>query len=433
VFARVLAIITCALTLLVVPAPESHAQNDSSSVYIQRVPAGGRNPFEWLFGRQRSQPGATLNRDGSARSYKARRKSSPTARPSLTPSPLGPDGTVPPTDPNAPQTAETPAAPPVPPMTPVQIAVVGDSLSVLLAQGLQEIYAERPAVTFVRKNRDSSGLVRDDYYDWPKNLKDLLSATPNLDAVVIMVGSNDRQQLRDEAGVHEPRSERWNELYARRIDALIAIARDHKLPVVWVGLPTMRTERYRADVLAFNDIYRRRVSAAGATYVDIWEAFSGEDGDYVVTGPDVGGELVRLRTSDGVHFTKAGARKLAFFADKEIQKIVASKQEKLPPPAAASLDPGALPGLTAPIFIGPVLPALPQPEPLTIEQLPPVPAPRPLQGPVLVLTAPPNAAGGQLLNPNSIGIAKDAANVFITGRPPAAKPGRADDFTFTPQ
>lgn len=234
-------------------------------------PPAGAIRSERLFGRQRSQPGATLNRDGSARSYKARRKSSPTARPSLTPSPLGPDGTVPPTDPNAPQTAEEPPAPPVPPMTPVQIAVVGDSLSVLLAQGLQEIYAERPAVSFVRKNRDRpcpGRLLR-----LAEEPKDLLSTTPNLDAVVIMAGSNDRQQLRDEAGVHEPRSERWNELYAKRIDALIAIARDHKLPVIWVGLPTMRTERYRADVLAFNDIYRRRVSAAGAIYVDIWKLF----------------------------------------------------------------------------------------------------------------------------------------------------------------
>ena len=428
---RLAAILLGLAVVLLGAMPEGMAQNDSGSVYIQRPPPGGRNPFEWLFGGRRQSGVAVTNRtDPGARSYKARRKSTPTtvrpAAPSLAPSadPSNPTG-----DPSAPQVADAPPSPP--PMTPVNIAVIGDSLSIFLAQGLQEIYADRPAVTFTRRNRESSGLVRDDYHDWPKALRELLAAGQTFDAVVIMIGSNDRQQLRDENGVHEPRSERWNELYAKRVEAIIAIARERKVPLIWIGMPTMRADRFRADMLAFNDIYRREAKTAGIAYVDVWEAFAAEDGDYVINGPDVGGEIVRLRTADGVHFTKAGARKLAFFADKEIQKVVALRQERNPPPVIASApDPGQLPdGVRSSPQIN-ITPALPEPKALTVDLLPPPPAPRPLQGPVIVLTAPPTTPGGQLLAPRSPAQSRDASNVFVGGQPTSAKSGRADDFTL---
>lgn len=412
---------------------EGVAQNDSASVYIQRPPPGGRNPLEWLFGgRRQSGTAATIRTDPGARSYKARRKSTPAGvRPALAPGAPVQDPSNP-TDPTAPQVADAP--PPPPPMTPVNIAVIGDSLSVFLAQGLQEIYADRPAVTFTRRNRDSSGLVRDDYHDWPRTLRELLASGQTFDAVVIMVGSNDRQQLRDETGVHEPRSERWTDLYARRVETILSIARERKIPLIWVGMPTMRADKFRADMLAFNDIYRRQAKAGGAAFVDIWEAFAAEDGDYVVNGPDIGGEIVRLRTSDGVHFTKAGARKLGFFADKEIQKIVALRQDKTPPPVLASApEPGLPPAIKPPASVLPTAPALPQPEVLTVDLLPPPPAPRPLQGPVIVLTAPPSTPGGQLLAPRSAPLPRDAASVFVGGQPSAAKTGRADDFSATRQ
>lgn len=428
--------------MLLTAGPVVRAQSDGSSVYAPARPStSARNPFEWLFGRTRPQPQSVDT--GKQRTYQPRRRA-PTA---VRPAPQVPSTDfIGPPDPNAPK--QDPAAgsqtadgavqpPPAPALPPVTVAVVGDSLSVFLAQGLQEIYADRPSVTILKRNREASGLVREDYYDWPKALRDLIATGGKIDAVVLQIGSNDRQQLRDETGVHEPRSDRWKEIYFRRIDALIEIAREKAVPLIWVGLPPMRVERYSADILAFNDLYRQRMASGSVPFVDVWEAFAGDDGAYAANGPDVDGEIVRLRTADGVHFTKAGARKLAFFADKELQKIVSGLQNKAPvfPPVTPTV-PGTEPqasGGTMP----PPAPAGSVAAPRTLDQMLGVPlpeaplltalTPRPALGPVTALSAPPVTTGGVLLGAGHPTTHRPA-DLFSRGASPTTKPGRADDF-----
>jgi hypothetical protein len=46
-------------------------------------------------------------------------------------------------------------------------------------------------------------------------------------------------------------------------------------------------------------------------FVDVWDGFVDEDGRYAQSGPDYEGQIRRLRSGDGVHFTEAGTRKLA--------------------------------------------------------------------------------------------------------------------------
>ena len=67
-----------------------------------------------------------------------------------------------------------------------------------------------------------------------------------------------------------------------------------------------------------DEIYRERAEKAGIVYVDIWDGFVDDSGRYAVQGPDFEGQIRRLRTGDGVHFTKAGAVKLANYVDAAI-------------------------------------------------------------------------------------------------------------------
>lgn len=441
------------LLVLIVSGPDARAQGDGSSVYAT-IPKGQstRGPLDWLIGRRAAPEVQTAPRvDSRARNYQPRRRSTPLPRP-------GPDSgaMIGPVDPNMPQDPGLPpfgdsgsppaVVPAVPAQAPVNVAIIGDSLSVFLAQGLQEIYADRPHVVLHKRNREASGLVREDYYDWPKSLREYLATTSGLDALVVMLGSNDRQQLRDELGVHDPRTERWREIYIRRVDGLMSIAKDKSIPLIWVGLPVMRSEKYSADLSAFNDLFRARAQALGVTFVDVWEAFTGEDGSYTVSGPDVDGDIVRLRSADGVHFTKAGARKLAFFADRELQKLIIAKQAKvqdlpLSTPRAPEAggetsvygvpsSPGSQPtGFNLPQtsanldrFLG-----IPVPEPALTSTL----MPRPAQGPVMMLTAPPISAGGHLMagggdKPSSVPAERSGPDAGL-----APKPGRLDDFRST--
>ena len=85
-----------------------------------------------------------------------------------------------------------------PPTT--NIVVIGDSLADWLAYGLDETYADQPDMGVVRKIKATSGLVRYDAknetLDWAGSIKDTLAGErPN--AIVVMLGLNDRQSLRD--------------------------------------------------------------------------------------------------------------------------------------------------------------------------------------------------------------------------------------------
>jgi hypothetical protein len=303
------------------------------------------------------------------------------------------------------------------------VAILGDSLGQMLAQGLSEAFENRPEVAILRKAKENSGLVRDDFFDWTQATRDMLASGEKIDFAVMLIGSNDRQTLRDANGSFEPRSPEWQAAYTQRIETIAAMFRDKKIPLVWVGLPILRSERLSADALAFNEFYRAYAEKAGATYIDIWEAFADEAGQYSAIGPDINGQNVRLRAADGIHFTKAGARKLAHFVEPEIRRNLDEVQPNTAPtPNLANVpnpdDAGrpsnlpALPGSEAP------------------------PAPRPVAGPILPLTGPVLAPGGELATrTTTAGTANNTARTLIEqtlqqGRPLASKPGRTDDFSW---
>ena len=83
------------------------------------------------------------------------------------------------------------------------VLVIGDSLADWLAFGFEEVFADTPEIGIVRKIRPYSGLVRydvrNDTLEWPEAVKELL-ASENPSAIVVMLGLNDRQPLRERVG-----------------------------------------------------------------------------------------------------------------------------------------------------------------------------------------------------------------------------------------
>jgi len=335
------------------------------------------------------------------------------------------------------------------------VVIIGDSMADWLAYGLDEKYAEQPEIAVERKIRATSGLVRYDTkneaLDWPQAAKDALAKEkPN--AIVVMLGLNDRLPLHEKgpaqkregepaqganqsandlsqgkagappdaearpqsvgqtasqkqvpAGSYDFHTDQWATLYAKRIDAMIAALKSNGVPVIWVGLPAIRGTKATSDISYLDELYRERAERAGINYVDIWDGFVDDDGDFAMQGPDFEGQTRRLRTPDGVYFTKAGAVKLANYVDRELRRV--------------------MPNDVAPV-------ALPGPE---TNPKPGQAGARPDVGPVLPLMTGGNDRGSELLG------AKDrptqtadpiAEKVLSRGEPLAAPAGRADDFSW---
>ena len=333
-------------------------------------------------------------------------------------------------------------APPVTPTT--TIVVMGDGMAGWLAYGLEDAFSDSPEVAIVRKDKPHSGLIR---YEWKSDLdwwhvaRDDLAQQP-ANYVVMMLGVSDRQnisekdaakqaekeqtdqkaadQKQDQAdnpdqplisvpernyprGVIPFRSDRWAEVYSRRIAETIAALKSKGVPVFWVGLPSIRGTRSTADAVYLNDLYRAAAERAGVKYIDIWDGFVDEGGKYATYGPDYEGQTRRLRSGDGVYFTKYGARKLAHYVEREIRRYMNNR-------AVVSLPSGP---------IGPA-PGIGKSKE------------RPLAGPVVPLTVAPSNADALAGGPGMHASYGDAiaTEVLVKGDAVAAPAGRADDFAW---
>lgn len=342
----------------------------------------------------------------------------------------------------------------------VTVMVMGGELADWLAYGLEDAFSDSPDIGVVRKTKLHSGLIRYDSkndLDWWHVARDAVT-NEKADYVVMMLGVEDRQNIRDvpppdkkadkkaagtdkkpdqgkkadqksadqsadnevpddEAGndaiiaaepkrgiyngVAEFRSEAWEQIYTKRIDDTIAAMKSKGVPVLWVGLPSIRGTKSTADAVYLNDLYRARAEKAGIVYVDIWDGFVDENGKFSYYGPDFEGQNRRLRAGDGVNFTKSGARKLAHYVERELRRFIANRALPISLPAGTQ---------------GPALSSSP--------------AARPVAGPVLPLTG--NAGeGDELLGGNTGRPALSdpvATQVLVKGEPIVPATGRADDF-----
>jgi hypothetical protein len=85
------------------------------------------------------------------------------------------------------------------------VVVLGDGMADWLAYGLEDAYSEQPDMGVIRKSKTISGLIRyqpkGEPADWPAAAKGIL-ATEKPDAIVVMLGLNDRMPI------HEPAADK---------------------------------------------------------------------------------------------------------------------------------------------------------------------------------------------------------------------------------
>ena len=382
------------------------------------------------------------------------------------------------------------------------VLVLGDAMADWLGYGLEDAYSEQPDMGVIRKHKTISGLIkyqpRGEPADWVAAAKAIL-ATEKPDAIVVMLGLNDRVAIReavtekktdkkddkkdarakpgdakpkpesaadaakadgskadgakadaakpdaaktdaaktdakadiakaddaedDDApqtatpeksaraggGLYEFHDERWVELYAKKIEELIGVLKSKGVPVLWVGLPAIRGQKGTSDMLFLDALYRDGAGKAGITYVDIWDGFVDEGGRFMQRGPDFEGQPRKLRSDDGVFFTKAGARKLAHYVEREVTRLLAAR--------------------SGPIAV-PIEPVTPD-----ANVVPGQPAPRPLAGPVMPLVASSVGTDQLLGGPGTRPAAVDAlaARTLVKGEALAPPAGRADDYAWPPR
>jgi uncharacterized protein len=194
---------------------------------------------------------------------------------------------------------------------PLRVLAVGDSLMTFPGYALIDQAKVYSGLRVESVTKQSSGLVRPDYYDWPKALGQAVrELRPHV--VVILLGANDMQPLLHEGHSAALFSENWSAEYAKRVERFIQIATQGGASVIWVGLPIMRDPKFSKTERHLNEFYAAGCAAhPGAFFIDGYTLFADANGAYAAKLADASGVTHLMRARDGIHFTMDGARRIA--------------------------------------------------------------------------------------------------------------------------
>lgn len=214
-----------------------------------------------------------------------------------------------------PSVAGRPCRSPLTDSDPLRLWVGGDSLAGSLGPALGALAGATGVVQPYFDSRVSSGLANPGFFDWPKHAaKEMARLDPEI--VVFIIGANDflvpvaRPGTTDAVG---PAPEApWKADYRARVETMLSVLAGPNRTIIWVGPPPFKNERDNTGVQQVSDLSRDVVAErADAVFVDGYSLFLDANGKYAEKLVDRQGNLVTMRTGDGVHFTNDGGRHLA--------------------------------------------------------------------------------------------------------------------------
>ncbi|MBN1319430.1 MAG: DUF459 domain-containing protein [Thermoleophilia bacterium] len=194
---------------------------------------------------------------------------------------------------------------------PLRVLMVGDSMMMMVGYGMMRQAERHPAMKVQVATKVSSGLVRPDFFDWPKRIaRGLSEFHPHV--TVMIFGGNEKQTMRHEGKTLEPFSEAWSTEYSRRVADAIAMSTDNGAQVIWVGMPIMRSPKFSETCRRLNAFYAAACAEnPDATYIDGYSLFADEQGQYSAYLIDPAGQRKLMREKDGIHLTNAGGDRAA--------------------------------------------------------------------------------------------------------------------------
>ena len=193
--------------------------------------------------------------------------------------------------------------------TPVRVLLAGDSLMESLGPQMRNSLSGYSNITFIPIGKKSTGLSRPDFYDWPTVLrKNLTEHRPHL--VVMWVGTNDPQGIHGHRGLGEPCSEAWQEVYRTKLHEVVQLSHAHGARFMLMGPPVVGDPKLNAQLGIIDHLMQLECRSLGICYISTRYILGGKEGLFHPRGRLLSGEYVDLRSSDRVHITSDGNRRV---------------------------------------------------------------------------------------------------------------------------
>ena len=178
--------------------------------------------------------------------------------------------------------------------------------------------------------KQSTGLTYDNFFNWPKTLKETLEQEPEIDIIVVMLGANDPWNIK-KTKFGTPA---WDEIYLERIRQILAIAKEYDIPILWYEVPLVRNKKLSDKIPHLNELYQQGLntppeelhllhnqnetdqsiqqiqthpknSKFKTYFIQVNTLFS--PNNIFTSSIELDGKNITIRSNDGIHFSLKGS------------------------------------------------------------------------------------------------------------------------------
>lgn len=188
------------------------------------------------------------------------------------------------------------------------VVLCGDSImAVGLAPTLTRWLSMNPGARVLRAYKSGTGLARPEVFDWLREYPQLLGdARPSY--VICALGANDAQGVQLGKKVLAFGTAEWDAYYRLRLTAYLDLLARDGVPVLWLGLPKMRSPGYSEKMTHMNQLVKSvLIRYPNATWLDSNPSLAGTEEGFRQFRADEKGQIIKMRSEDGIHLTDDGA------------------------------------------------------------------------------------------------------------------------------
>lgn len=193
-----------------------------------------------------------------------------------------------------------------------KVLFIGDSMMEGVAPRVIRLLKDEYQLEGINLSKRSTGLAYPGFFNWPEAVAHALENNPRTGALAVFLGPNDPWDMPVGKGLPYLKfgSEEWQQEYRRRIRQILDLTALHHIPVIWIAPPTMRKAKLNRGMAVLETLYESEVSGFGGIVLRVNDLFGYQNGVYSDTA-QINNRLITVRTSDGIHFSLAGAEIIA--------------------------------------------------------------------------------------------------------------------------
>jgi len=207
-----------------------------------------------------------------------------------------------------------------------EVFFVGDSLMQGIAPHMINTLRKDHQIHSINLSKQSTGLAYPSFFNWPKTVQTTLEKNQNIRLMVIFMGPNDPWDMPDKHGkpyLHFKSAE-WESAYRSRVDAILEMAKQSNVQVIWIEAPNMRKKSLSSAMRYLSQIYQQETEKFRQLYVTTNDILGCEGDEYTNYIKLENNKHVKVRTDDGIHFSLIGQRRIA---DKILSLIQVKAQD----------------------------------------------------------------------------------------------------------